>query len=66
MKKTEKNLRMRVLVVEHYGTQEKFSAATGISEAAVSKIIRGFYKPSDNQKKIIAKALKTNDLFKEV
>jgi len=48
-------LKMRIL--ERYGTQEKFSAISGIPEAVISKICRGVRKPTDEQQAIFDRLL---------
>lgn len=48
-------LKMRIL--ERYGTQERFSAVSGIPEAIISKICRGVRKPTDEQQAIFDRLL---------
>jgi transcriptional regulator with XRE-family HTH domain len=44
-----------------YRTQERFSAASGICEAAVSRYCRGIREPSENHKRIIEEILNANE-----
>jgi hypothetical protein len=56
---------LRLKIIERYETQEKFAVRSGINEAIVSKIVRGLREPTEKQKAIFSKLLKTPvaDLF---
>jgi DNA-binding transcriptional regulator YdaS (Cro superfamily) len=56
----EKNMKLRVLIVEKFGTQEKFAATIGIREDIVSKLVRGIRPPTETEKSIISAALETS------
>lgn len=44
-----------------YRTQERFSAASGISEAMISKYVRGIRKPNATHSKVIEQTLKADE-----
>jgi hypothetical protein len=54
---TKNKLRLRI--IEHFGTQERFAFQAGINEAIVSKIVRGLREPTDKQKENFSKLLET-------
>ena len=64
-KKIDMNINLRLKIIEHYGTQERFASASGIQEAIISKLIRKIRTPTFHQDKIISDLLKTpsNKLF---
>lgn len=41
---------IKLEILKKFGTQEKFSIASGVNESIVSKILRGTRRPSDQQK----------------
>ena len=51
---------LRVKIVEHFSTQEKFAVISGINESIISKLIREIRKPTEQQKTILSKLLKTD------
>lgn len=63
---SEINKVLRLKIVEHFGTQEKISAVSGIDEAIISKIVRNIRQPTKDQKKLLASLLKSSEknLFK--
>lgn len=53
----KKNDRLRLKIVEVFGTQEKCSAITGLNEADISRLVRGIRPPTDYQKRTLSKSL---------
>jgi len=56
----EANKKLRVLIVEKFGTQEKFAASVGIREEMISKLVRGIRPPTETEKGIISTALEAS------
>ena len=48
---------LRLRIVEKFGTQENFSILSGIHESIISKIVRGVWSPTPEQKGIFLKLL---------
>lgn len=61
----ENNKKLRMLIVDKFGTQERFAATIGIAETVVSKLVRGIRTPTPAEKQLISTALdvKEEDLF---
>ena len=51
------NVKLKLKIIEKYGSQADFAQALKINETAISRIIRGRKKLPDDQRKIWAKAL---------
>jgi len=51
--------KLKLLIVDQFGTQEKFAAQTGLREDRLSKIVREIKEPTDAEKLIISTALQT-------
>lgn len=59
------NQLLRLKIVEKFTNNERFSEASGIHKATISRIISGSRKPTESQKAIISSLLrmKKDDLF---
>ena len=51
--------KFKLEIIKRFGSQERFSIASGINESIISKIVRGVRKPTAEQKEIIERLLKT-------
>lgn len=60
------NKPLKMKIIEHYGTQERFAKAANTDEAIISKLVRKIRKPTEEQAEKISKLLKTpsKELFK--
>jgi len=63
--KPEKNLRLKAMIVRHYGTQEDFSVVSGMSETRISKVIGNRHEICRAEKALYANRLycKIEDIF---
>lgn len=61
------NAALKMAIIESGKSQELIAQRCGIHYSTVSRIVRGWYVPDDEQKKAIAKELKrpVHDLFPE-
>jgi hypothetical protein len=61
------NLRLKALIIEHYGSQALGAKAFGINEFRLSRIIHNRAQPNAKEKRMIAWKLqrKISDLFPE-
>jgi DNA-binding transcriptional regulator YdaS (Cro superfamily) len=63
----ETNFRLKMQILKIFGNQADFAQAVGVSEALVSRIIRGRRELNDSDKRMWAKKLKMKreELFKQ-
>ena len=54
------NLKLRIKIIETVGTQERLALLSGISEAQISRIIRGVRNPRPEEMRKIAHILRTH------
>lgn len=51
------NLKLKVKIVERYGSQSNFAFASNVDETLISKVVRGRRKPTDEQRSVWAALL---------
>jgi transcriptional regulator with XRE-family HTH domain len=61
MKNRFKRKRLKLKIVEHFGTQDHFAYVSGIDSALLSKYINAHRDPSSNHLKLMAELLETNE-----
>jgi transcriptional regulator with XRE-family HTH domain len=49
--------RLKVEIMDQFGSQRKFAQEIGLHETTVSNIVSGAFQPSEEQQAIIAKGL---------
>lgn len=57
---------LKIELIKKYPTQADFARVTNISESRLSRIIRGWIAPTENEKEIISRKLgiKQKEIFK--
>lgn len=62
------NMALKVAILQSGKTQREVAEEIGISEGYLSRFVRGWEQPNEEQRKAIAKALRTkaDQLFAEV